>query len=82
MDSITVIKIGGKVLNQQPLLDEFLLQFSELEGAKVLVHGGGILATQLAERMGVNVHMKEGRRITDSDMRDVVVMMYGGLVNK
>lgn len=82
MDSITVVKIGGKVLNQPSMLEVFLDQFHQLTGPKLLVHGGGVLATALAQRMGVDVQMIDGRRITDEQMRDIVVMMYGGLVNK
>jgi acetylglutamate kinase len=64
------------------LLDIFLRQFESLSGPKLLVHGGGALASQLAKRLGIPVEMKEGRRITDQQMLDVVVMTYGGLVNK
>jgi acetylglutamate kinase len=82
MDKVSVIKIGGNVLNDPEKLEAFLHQFSQLKGRKILVHGGGVIATQMAERSGIPVQMKEGRRITDDQMIDVVVMTYGGLVNK
>ena len=79
---IQVIKIGGGVLENEAQRDAFLRQFAAIEGPKVLVHGGGRLATTMAERLGVETHMIDGRRVTDKDTLDIVTMVYGGLVNK
>ncbi|MEN8138517.1 MAG: acetylglutamate kinase [Bacteroidota bacterium] len=77
-----VIKIGGNVIDNPVALDEFIESFSKIEGPKVLVHGGGKVASKLAKDMGIEVKMVEGRRITDDAMLDVVTMVYAGLVNK
>ena len=79
---IQVIKIGGGVLENEAQRDAFLRQFAVIEGPKVLVHGGGRLATTMAERLGVETHMIDGRRVTDKETLDIVTMVYGGLVNK
>ena len=79
---IQVIKIGGGVLENEAQRDAFLRQFAAIEGPKVLVHGGGRLATTIAERLGVETHMIDGRRVTDKETLDIVTMVYGGLVNK
>ena len=77
-----VIKIGGNVIDNPEALNEFIVSFSKIEGPKVLVHGGGKVASKLAKDMGIEVKMVEGRRITDDAMLDVVTMVYAGLVNK
>lgn len=82
MESLQVIKIGGKVVADEPLLNQFLDDFSDLDGHKILVHGGGNIASQFSERMGVDVKMVEGRRVTDADSLEVAVMTYAGLINK
>ena len=79
---ITVIKVGGKIVEEQESLDALLDRFAAIEGAKVLIHGGGRSATKTAERLGIESKMVNGRRITDKDMLQVVTMVYGGLVNK
>lgn len=79
---IQVIKIGGGVLENEAQRNAFLRQFAAIEGPKVLVHGGGRLATIMAERLGVETRMIEGRRVTDKETLDIVTMVYGGLVNK
>lgn len=79
---IQVIKIGGGVLENEAQRNQFLQQFAAINGKKVLVHGGGRLATTMAERLGVKTHMIEGRRVTDKETLDIVTMVYGGLVNK
>jgi len=79
---IQVIKIGGGVLENEAQREAFLRQFAALEGPKVLVHGGGRLATTMAERLGVETQMIDGRRVTDKETLDIVTMVYGGLVNK
>lgn len=82
MDNLTVIKIGGNVIDDPAALKRFLTAFAGLPGAKLLIHGGGKVATQVAEKLGIQTTMVEGRRITDQPMLDVVTMVYGGLVNK
>ena len=79
---IQVIKIGGGVLENETQRNQFLQQFAAIEGPKVLVHGGGRLATTLADRLGVETQMIDGRRVTDKETLDIVTMVYGGLVNK
>ena len=79
---ITVIKVGGAVVENEASLDRLIAQFAGLEGEKVLVHGGGRSATRVAASMGLESRMVCGRRITDDGMLDVVTMVYGGLVNK
>ncbi len=79
---LLVAKIGGNVIENTKVLDSFLEDFSKLEGYKILVHGGGKLATQLAKKLEVKTEMIDGRRITSADNLDVVVMTYAGLVNK
>lgn len=82
MDNLTVIKIGGNIIDDPAALKRFLTAFAGLPGAKLLIHGGGKVATQMAEKLGIQTTMVEGRRITDQPMLDVVTMVYGGLVNK
>ena len=82
MASLLVIKIGGNVIDDPNALKRFLTGFAGLSGAKLLVHGGGKVATQVADKLGIETKMVDGRRITDQPMLDVVTMVYGGLVNK
>lgn len=82
MKALTVMKIGGNVIDDPVALKAFLREFAALEGPRILVHGGGKLATRLAERLELKVRMVDGRRITDKGMLDVVTMVYAGLVNK
>lgn len=77
-----IIKIGGNVIDDEEQLAVFLEKFAALQGKKILVHGGGKIATRLASDLGVEVKMLEGRRITDEKMLDVVTMVYAGLTNK
>jgi len=79
---IQVIKIGGNVIDSAENLSHFLDHFAQLPSPKVLVHGGGKLATRLCEQLGIETTMIDGRRVTDSQTLDVVTMVYGGLVNK
>ena len=79
---IQVIKIGGGILENEASREIFLRQFAALQGPKVLVHGGGRLATTMAQRLGVAQQMIDGRRVTDKETLDIVTMVYGGLVNK
>ena len=82
MATLLVIKIGGNIIDDPTALKRFLTAFSGLKGARILIHGGGKIATQVAEKMGIPTNMVDGRRITDQPMLDVVTMVYGGLVNK
>lgn len=82
MQKLTLVKVGGALVEDPQSLHHLLLKFSKLSGAKVLVHGGGRLATQFAERLNIESQMVNGRRITDEKMLEVVTMVYGGLVNK
>ncbi|MDD5825948.1 MAG: acetylglutamate kinase [Prevotellaceae bacterium] len=82
MEKITVIKVGGAVVEDEAQLTQLLQDFSAIEGRKVLVHGGGRRATKVAAQLGIETQMVNGRRITDASMLEVVTMVYGGLVNK
>jgi acetylglutamate kinase len=82
MEKLTVLKVGGAVVEDPQALDAFLAGFAAMPGLKVLVHGGGREATKVAAQLGVPTRMVDGRRITDADMLRVVTMVYGGLVNK
>jgi len=79
---LSIVKIGGNVLENEIELDQFLLNFSKLEEPKILVHGGGKLATKLAAKLGIKSKMTSGRRITDAKSLEVITMVYGGLTNK
>jgi len=82
MKTLKIIKIGGNIIDNDFVLDDFLKHFSSLEGPKILVHGGGKLATKLAHQMGVKVNMIDGRRITDAATLDIITMVYAGKINK
>lgn len=79
---LTVVKIGGNVIDDAAVLDAFLKDFAAIQGAKILVHGGGKLATRTAESLGITAVFHEGRRITDAPMLEVAVMTYAGWINK
>ena len=81
-EKLTVIKVGGKIVEEEATLNQLLADFSAIEGYKVLVHGGGRSATKLAAQLGIEIKMVNGRRITDAETLKVVTMVYGGLVNK
>jgi acetylglutamate kinase len=82
MQDITIVKVGGKVVETPETLQELLEDFASLPGLKILVHGGGRSATKVAEKLGIETKMVEGRRITDQETLKVVTMVYAGLVNK
>lgn len=82
MEKITIVKVGGAVVEDEAQLTQLLKDFAAIEGKKVLVHGGGRRATKVAAALGIESKMVNGRRITDADMLEVVTMVYGGLVNK
>lgn len=81
-EKLSVVKIGGNVIENETELEKFIELFSKLEGAKILVHGGGKLATQLASKMGITSKMVNGRRITDAKTLEIITMVYAGLTNK
>ncbi len=81
-EKLTVIKVGGKIVEEETTLSRLLADFSAIEGYKLLVYGGGRSATKLAARLGIESKMVNGRRITDAETLKVVTMVYGGLVNK
>lgn len=81
-EKVTVVKVGGAVVEDEAQLSRLLKDFSGIQGRKVLVHGGGRRATQVAAQLGIETQMVNGRRITDEHMLSVVTMVYGGLVNK
>ncbi|MBQ0061011.1 MAG: acetylglutamate kinase [Bacteroidaceae bacterium] len=81
-EKITVIKVGGKIVEEPESLQQLLTDFCAIPGQKVLVHGGGRSATKIASELGIESQMVNGRRITDAAMLKVVTMVYGGLVNK
>lgn len=82
MEKLTVIKVGGKIVEEEDSLKKLLADFSAIEGKKVLVHGGGRSATAIAAQLGIESKMVNGRRITDAETLKVVTMVYAGLVNK
>ncbi|MDR3060622.1 MAG: acetylglutamate kinase [Dysgonamonadaceae bacterium] len=82
MEELTIVKVGGKIVEEEESLKQLLKDFSFIEGHKVLVHGGGRSATRIAERLGIENRMVDGRRITDRETLKIVTMVYGGLVNK
>ncbi len=79
---IKVVKIGGNVIDNEAALTRFAADFAAIEGSKILVHGGGKLATRLAEKLEIPTTMIDGRRVTDRQTLDVVTMVYAGLINK
>jgi len=82
MKSLYIIKIGGNVIDNSENLYHFLKDFTALDGYKILVHGGGKVATTISEQMGIEAHLIDGRRITDIETLRVVTMVYAGLINK
>lgn len=82
MKQLSVIKIGGNVIDNPALMDKFLQDFSALKGEKILVHGGGKIASKLATDLGIEAKLMDGRRITDGKTIEIVTMVYAGWVNK
>lgn len=82
MTELTIIKVGGKIVEEPDTLKKLLNDFSKIKGYKILVHGGGRSATKISEKLGIESKMVNGRRITDAETLQVVTMVYGGLVNK
>ncbi|MDC0386932.1 acetylglutamate kinase [Flavobacteriaceae bacterium] len=82
MDKLQVVKIGGNVIENREALLDFLKDFATLSGPKILIHGGGKEATQMAEKLGIEVQLIEGRRITDTQNLELITMLYAGKLNK
>lgn len=80
--TLKIVKVGGKLIEDESKLQAFLLDFSKLEGLKILVHGGGNMATEIASKLGYETKMIDGRRITDANSLKVIIMTYTGLINK
>jgi acetylglutamate kinase len=81
-EKLFVIKIGGNVIDNKANLDSFLQDFSKIQNKKILVHGGGKIATAIGDKLNIQSKYIDGRRITDDETIDLVTMVYGGLVNK
>jgi len=79
---LSILKIGGKIIEQPEVLEQVLYSFSQLKGPKILVHGGGKRASQLGQQLGIAAQMIEGRRVTDAATLEIVTMVYAGLYNK
>lgn len=82
MQNLYVVKIGGNVIDNEEFLQKFLADFSKIDDHTILIHGGGKVATQIGEKLGIEAQMVDGRRITDLETLKVVTMVYGGLINK
>jgi acetylglutamate kinase len=82
MDKLQVVKVGGNVIENRKSLNDFLVDFTKIRGAKILVHGGGKEATQMAHKLNVPVQIIEGRRITDAANLEIISMLYAGKINK
>ena len=82
MNKLYIIKIGGNVLDDESSLKRFLKDFASIQSPKILIHGGGKIATKLGEQLGIQSNYVKGRRVTDAPTLDLVTMVYGGLVNK
>ena len=82
MEKLYIVKIGGNIIDRPSDLDLFLEQFSAVQGYKILVHGGGKLATDVAEKLGIKQTLVDGRRITDAETLEIAVMVYAGWINK
>ncbi len=82
MNKLYIIKIGGNVLDDESALDKFLKDFASIEAPKILIHGGGKIATKIGDQLGIESNYVNGRRITDERTLDLVTMVYGGLINK
>lgn len=80
--ALKIYKIGGNVIDSEDALQRFLGEFSEVKGPKLLVHGGGKIATRMSKELGIQTQMIDGRRVTDAATIDIVTMVYAGLINK
>ena len=81
-ESLSIVKIGGNIVDNPEALESFLNDFKKLEGNKLLVHGGGVMASKMAKQLGIETKMVNGRRVTDEETLKVVTMVYSGWINK
>ncbi len=81
-EALKIVKIGGNIIDNDDVLKNFLANFAQLQGPKLLVHGGGKIATKLAEELGIPVKMLAGRRVTDAQTLEIITMVYAGKINK
>ncbi|GAB1474782.1 acetylglutamate kinase [Bacteroidota bacterium] len=82
MKTLTIIKIGGNIIDKPEELDLFLEEFAKIDGPRILIHGGGVMASEMSERLGIKTQMHQGRRITDLETLKLVSMVYAGWINK
>src|SRR6185437_13917017 len=82
MEGLYVIKISGNIIDDESVMKSFLKKFADIPGKKILVHGGGKLATRMAEKMGIPQQLVDGRRVTDAETLKIVTMVYAGYINK
>jgi acetylglutamate kinase len=82
MEKLVVIKVGGNIIDNEEALKSFLTNFSAINAPKILIHGGGKIATEISKGLGIEAQMVDGRRITDAETLKIVTMVYGGLINK
>lgn len=82
MKKVKIVKIGGNIVDKPEALERFLKNFHKMEGPKILIHGGGAIASKLSKDLGIEVKMHNGRRITDLETLKLVTMVYAGLINK
>jgi acetylglutamate kinase len=82
MKELTLIKIGGNIVDKPDSLDVFLKDFHKIKGPKILIHGGGVMASELSKKMGISPNMVDGRRVTDYETLKIVTMVYAGWINK
>ena len=81
-ETLSIVKIGGNIVDNPEALEQFLNDFNQLEGRKLLVHGGGVMASKMAKELGIETKMVDGRRITDAETLKTVTMVYAGWINK
>ncbi|MDD4009070.1 MAG: acetylglutamate kinase, partial [Fermentimonas sp.] len=81
-EKLSIVKIGGNIVDNPEELDKFLADFNSLEGLKVLIHGGGAIASKMSDQLGIETRKVDGRRITDAETLKLVTMVYAGLINK
>lgn len=81
-DKLTIIKVGGGILNDENIFEKFLYNFSKINEKKLLIHGGGIIASNYLIKLGISPKLVKGRRITDKKTLDIIIMTYAGLINK
>jgi len=82
MKLLTVVKIGGNIVDNPLALEQFLIKFNQIAEPKILIHGGGVMASEMARKMGIKTKMYKGRRITDYETLKMVTMIYAGWINK